>query len=83
MPHTCIPHTLAQGMPIACIQEIGVVRCPTVLKTSTFSCKDGENTFYVRITITKGLFCITNVEKFLYTNNTWGGHCAKKKDKFL
>ena len=79
MPHTCITHTLAQGMPIACIQEIGVVRCPTVLKTSTFSCKDGENTFYVRITITKGLFCITNVEKILYTNNTLGALCKKER----
>ena len=46
MPHTWIVWVHAQIVHShIAIQEMSAVRHPTVLKTSTFSCKDIENTF--------------------------------------
>ena len=46
MPHTWIVWVHAQIVHShIAIQEMSVIRHPTVLKTSTFSCKDNENTF--------------------------------------
>ena len=46
MPHTWIVWVHAQKVHShIAIQEMSVIRHPTVLKTSTFSCKDNENTF--------------------------------------
>ena len=48
MPHTWIVWGMCKGLHShITIQEMSAVRCPTVLKTSTFSIKDCENTFYM------------------------------------
>ena len=47
MPHTWIVWGIYARIVHSriAIQEMSAVRYPTVLKTSTFSCKDNENTF--------------------------------------
>ena len=55
---------------------MSVVRHPTVLKTSTFSIKDQENTFYMSATLPNN---ITKLDFFLETSNTLWGHCIKNK----
>ena len=71
-PHLYTAIHWCRDTPIAYIQEIGVVRCPTVLKTSTFSCKDCENTFYVCYKPIKGIIARTNLETFSQKTNTYG-----------
>jgi hypothetical protein len=46
MPHTWIVWVYAQSVHShIAIQEMSVVRLSSLMKTSTFSCKDCENTF--------------------------------------
>mgnify|MGYP003291865484 CR=1 FL=1 len=71
MPHTWIVWVHAQKVHShIAIQEMSAVRHPTVLKTSTFSCKDNENTFNMSAIYPNST---TKLKIFSETNNTLRG----------
>ena len=73
MPHTWIVWVHAQIVHShIAIQEMSVIRHPTVLKTSTFSCKDNENTFNMSAILFEQHYKIKNI--FLNEQHSLG-HC--------
>ena len=56
---------------------MSAIRLPSLLKTSTFSNKDCENTFYM-----SAIYSIadTNIFFFSLTNNNHKGHCLEIYD---
>ena len=82
MPHTCNAWGIGieyANVPIH-IQEMSAVRSSSLLKTSTFSCKDCENTFYMSA---EGIKCPRRYKiKNIFPNKQHSaGHCSLRIKK--
>ena len=81
MPHTWIVWVYAQIVHShIAIQEMSAIRSPSLMKTSTFSIQDCENTFNMSSSGAEPNDT-TNLENISETNNTHEGHCYTTQKK--